>query len=49
MLYLFRETQTGVVRILVIFEDRPLLGHIIQKVSARAFQWYGWTQVYVEK
>jgi len=27
----------GVVRILVIFQDRPMFRHIIQKVSARAF------------
>jgi len=31
------ETKTGVVRILVIFQDRPMFSHIIQKVSARAF------------
>jgi len=31
------ETKTGVALILVIFEDRPMLSHIIQKVSARAF------------
>ena len=27
----------GVVRILDIFQDRPMFSHIIQKVSARAF------------
>jgi len=27
----------GVVRILVIFQERPVFSHIIQKVSARAF------------
>jgi len=37
------ETTTGVVRILVNFQDRPMFGHIIQKVSARAFHWCGWT------
>jgi len=31
------ETKTKVVRILVIFRDRPMFSHIIQKVSARAF------------
>jgi len=31
------ETKNGVVRILVIFQDRPMFSHIIQKVSARAF------------
>jgi len=30
------ETKTGVVRILVIFQDRPMFSHIIQKVFARA-------------
>jgi len=30
------ETKTGVVGILVIFQDRPMFIHIIQKVSARA-------------
>jgi len=39
MLYLFWvcETKTGVVRILVIFQDRHMFSHIIQKVWARAF------------
>jgi len=38
MLYLFKyETKTGVVRIMVIFQDRQVLGHIIKKVPARAF------------
>jgi len=27
----------GLVRILVIFQDRPMFSHIIRKVSARAF------------
>jgi len=31
------ENKTEVVRILVVFQDRPMFGHIIQKVSARAF------------
>jgi len=31
------ETKTGVVRILVIFQDRPTFSHIIQKVLTRAF------------
>ena len=31
------ETKTGVVRILLIFQGRPMFSHIIQKVSARAF------------
>jgi len=31
------ETKTGVVRILVIFQDRPMFSHIIRKASARAF------------
>jgi len=26
----------GIMRILVIFQDRPMLSHIIEKVSARA-------------
>jgi len=43
------ETTTGVVRISVIFQDRPMCSHIIQKVSARAFHGCGWTQVYIEK
>ena len=32
-----RENKTGVVCILVNFEDRPMFSHIIQNVSARAF------------
>ena len=35
------ETKTGV-RVLVIFQDRPMFSHIIQKVSAKAFHWCGW-------
>jgi len=31
------EIKTRVVRILVIFQDRPIISHIISKVSARAF------------
>jgi len=31
------KTKTGVVRILVIFQDRPMFSLIIRKVSARAF------------
>jgi len=31
------ETKTGVGHILVIFQDRHLFNHIIQKVAARAF------------
>jgi len=27
----------ALVRILVIFQDRPMFSHVIQKVSARAF------------
>jgi len=30
-------------RILVIFQDRPMISHIIQKVSARTFDWCSWT------
>jgi len=30
------ETKRGVVRVLVIFQDRHILNRIIQKVSARA-------------
>jgi len=41
------ETKTGVVRILVIFQNMPIFSHIIQKVSARAFHWRGWTHVYL--
>jgi len=33
----------GIVRILAIFQDGPMFSHIIQKVSARAFHWCGWT------
>ena len=33
----------GAMRLLVIFQDRPMLSHIIQKDSARAFHWCGWT------
>jgi len=39
----------GVVRILVIFQARPVFNHIIQKVSARAFHRCCWTYVYLEK
>jgi len=39
----------GQMRILVIFQDRPMFSHIIQKVSARVFHWCGWTLVYLEK
>ena len=43
MLYLFGcETKTGVVCVLVIFQDRPMFSHIIKKVLARAFHWCGW-------
>ena len=38
-----QENKTGVERILVIFQHRPMFSHIIQKVSARAFHWCGWT------
>jgi len=31
------KTKTGVARILVIFQDRPMFSHIIEKVSVRAF------------
>jgi len=31
------EMKTGLVRILVIFQDRPVFSNIIHKVSARAF------------
>jgi len=31
------ETKTGVVRALVIFQDRPMFSHTILKASARAF------------
>jgi len=31
------ETKTGVVRILIIFQDRHMFSHIIRVVSARAF------------
>jgi len=31
------KTKTGIVRVLVIFQDKPKFSHIIQKVSARAF------------
>jgi len=33
----------GVVRILIIFLDRPMFSHVIRKVSARASHWCGWT------
>ena len=39
----------GAMRILVIFQDRPMFSHIFQKVSGRAFYWCGWTSVYIEK
>jgi len=32
------ETKTGAVRILVIFQDRPMFSHIIQKLSPRPFK-----------
>jgi len=35
----------GAVRILVIFQDRPMFSHIIQKVLSRAFHWCGWTKL----
>jgi len=31
------ETETGVFRIIVVFQDRSMFSHIIQKVSERAF------------
>jgi len=31
------ENKPGLVRILIMFQDRPMFSHIIQKVSARAF------------
>jgi len=41
------ETKLGrVIRIFVTFQDRPMLSKIIQKVSARAFHWYGWTSTF---
>jgi len=33
--------KKAVVRILVIFKDRPMFSHIIQMVSERAFDWCG--------
>jgi len=38
MLYLFwvRETKTEVVRTLIIFQDKHMFSHIIEKVTARA-------------
>jgi len=44
MLYLFRVwTKKVVVRILVIFQHRPMFSHINGKLSSRPFEWYGWT------
>jgi len=40
---LWCETKMGVVRILVIFQDRPMFSYITQKFSVRAFHWCGWT------
>jgi len=42
-------TKPGVVRNLVILQDGRMFSHIIKRVSARAFHWYGWTYAYVEK
>ena len=39
----------GVVRILVIIQDRLKFSHIIQKASAGASDWCGWTNPYLEK
>lgn len=35
--------QSGGARILVILQDLPMFSHILQKVSARALHWCGWT------
>jgi len=35
--FLGNETETGVVRILVIFQERVIFSYIIQEVLARAF------------
>jgi len=41
--------NTGVVRILVIFQARSMFSHIILRVLARGFHWCAWTSVDVEK
>jgi len=45
MVYLFwvRDQNGVIARNSVIFQDRPMFSHIIQKVSARALDWCGWT------
>jgi len=42
-LYLFWvcETKTGLLSILVVFQDRLMFSHIIREVSVRAFHWCG--------
>ena len=37
------ETKTGVVHILVIFQDKIMFSHIKGKLPPRPFEWYGWT------
>jgi len=39
----------GAVRILIIFQERPMFSHINGKLSARPFESCGWTLVYVIK
>jgi len=34
----------GVLRMLVILQDRPIISHIILKVSARCFYWYDYVR-----
>jgi len=39
-----RENKTGVVNTLIIFcQAKPMSNHVIQKVSKKAFHWWGWT------
>jgi len=37
-------THAWVLRILVVFQDRLMFSHMIQKASASAFHWCGWTR-----
>jgi len=47
-LWVWNQNGDGI-SILIIFQDRPMFSHTIQKVSARASHWCGRTHVYIEK
>jgi len=49
MLPVLFDTKTGIVRISVIFQHRPMSSHMNGKLLQRPSEWYGWTWVHLEK